>query len=223
MTQSEREQSIRALLPLVRQIARRVQHVTRAADLDDLVGDGSVGLIRAVDAFDASRGSTLDTYARKLIMGAMLNGMRRLDPVSERARRKMRRAEERRFALAQARGTLPSIAELERSDPALVRARVAAYRHAPLSLDAPLPPEVAAPADWSAEPAGKVAQRAGRRELLEAVALLPERQQRILELHYGREMPLRAISERMRVSPQRVSQLHLEALARLRGRMPAPP
>ncbi len=146
MTTDEREALIRELLPLVRQMARRVRRVAGAADLDDLIGDGSIGLIRAVDTFDETRGTTLDLYARRLISGAMLNGLRRLDPVSERVRRTIRRAEERRYALAQERGSLPALAEMERSDPGLQRARTAAHRQAALSLDVPCP--VAAMHSW---------------------------------------------------------------------------
>jgi RNA polymerase sigma factor for flagellar operon FliA len=216
MTAAEREAAIRDLFPLVRCIARRVLSVARAAELDDLVGDGSIGLIRAVDSFDPTRGTSLDIYARKLIAGAMLNGLRRLDPVSERVRRTIRRAEERRYTLAQELGTLPSLAELDRSDDALRRARVAAFRQAALSLDAPLPSERDALADWSGEPARAAAERAKQRELGAALGVLPERQRRILALHYGSELSLRAISARLAVSPQRVSQLHLSALQRLR-------
>ncbi|MGH7708308.1 MAG: sigma factor-like helix-turn-helix DNA-binding protein, partial [Vulcanimicrobiaceae bacterium] len=43
-----------------------------------------------------------------------------------------------------------------------------------------------------------------------------ERQRRILALHYDDELSLNAISRRLQISPQRVSQLHLSALARLR-------
>ncbi len=213
---SDREAEIRSLLPLVRQIARRVMRVVGAADLDDLVGDGSLGLIRAVDTFDATRGTSLDLYARKLIMGAMLNGLRRADPVSERVRRTLRRAETKRYELAQERGTLPSLCELERTDGALRRARTAAHRQAPLSLDAQLPGGHEAAVDWDAAPSLQAAQRAASRELEEAVALLPPRQRRILALHYSNDLTLHAISSRMNVSPQRVSQLHLTALQRLR-------
>ncbi len=222
MSGPERDARIRALFPLVRHIARRVHRVVGAAELDDLIGDGSVGLIRAVDGFDATRGSPLETYARRLILGAMLNGLRRRDPVSERSRRIVRRAEARRFALAQERGSLPPFGELERDDPALRRARIAAYRQAALSLDAPLPPGEPRPAAAGAEPAQEAVARAETRELHAAIALLPERQRRILTLHYGRDLSLHAIGERLRVSPQRVSQLHLAALAELRRTVAAP-
>jgi RNA polymerase sigma factor for flagellar operon FliA len=217
-----REERIARLLPLVRRIARRISLVARGADRDDLLGDGALGLIRAVDTYDPLRGATLEAYARKLIAGAMLNGLRKLDPVSERVRRTLRRAEERRFALAQERCTLPTLAELERGDPALRRARTAAHRQTPLSLDGPLPAGDDALLDRTHEPSAEAAARAASRRLREAIALLPERQRRILALHYGAEMSLHAIGSQMRVSPQRISQLHLGALGRLRKTVPAP-
>ncbi len=54
------------------------------------------------------------------------------------------------------------------------------------------------------------------------MALLSERQRRILALHYGESESLHAIGRKLAVSPQRVSQLHLSALARLRKALPAP-
>src|SRR5580693_4284505 len=86
----DRESRIRALFPVVKKIARRLRTLVPGSELDDLVGDGSIGLIRAVDNFDPNRGPSLEHYARRLILGAMLNGVRRMDPVSERARRATR-------------------------------------------------------------------------------------------------------------------------------------
>ncbi len=216
----ERELAIRRMLPLVRAMAKRLNRIVLAADPDDLVGDGSVGLIRAVDTFDPSRGTRLDVYARRLILGAMLNGLRRLDPVSERVRRKMRQAEYRRYAMAQRLGTMPSFGELERIDPALRVARVKAYRQSALSLDAPLPHEPNALLDAGGDPQAHLEVRATQDEVREALRSLPPRQRHVLELYYYGELSLRAIGTRLRVSPQRVSQLHLEALARLRGAIP---
>ena len=197
----EREAQVRRLFPLVRRVARRVAQLVRAADPDDLVGDGAIGLIRAVDTFDPARGTKLEVYARRLILGTMLNGLRRLDPVSERVRRRMREAERKRYELAQELGVLPAFCDLERDDPGLRTARIKAYRQSALSLDAPLPGEPNLLADFG-------------------VSRLPARQRHILELHYYGELSLHTIGKRMSVSPQRVSQLHLEALARLRRSMP---
>jgi RNA polymerase sigma factor for flagellar operon FliA len=218
-----REEQIEAFVPLVRTIARRLNRVLHSAELDDLIGDGCIGLIRAVDRFDPERGP-LETYARRLILGAMLNGVRRRDPVSERVRRAVRRAESRRLELAQTRMAMPASTELERDEPALRAARVAAHVQTPLSLEVPLPGGRDALADVSLDPARLTVERARRRVLGKAVALLPERQRHILALHYGdREVSLRAIGAHLQLSPQRISQLHLSALERLRRSLPAPP
>lgn len=216
MNVDEREATIRRLLPLVRAIARRVRRVVGLADLGDLVGDGSIGLIRAVDTFDATRGTSLERYARRLVVGAMLNGMRRRDPVSERVRRKLRRAENERYALAQVRGTLPTLGEMERRDASLRRARLAVHEQTAVSIDAPTAGGTSDLPRAQNDTAAAAIARVGRRDLAQAIALLPERQRRILALHYSNEMTLHAISTSMRVSPQRVSQLHLAALHALR-------
>jgi RNA polymerase sigma factor for flagellar operon FliA len=94
---ADRDEQIRGLMPMVKRMARRLKRLVPSFDLDDLVGDGSVGLIRAVDSFDPQRGPQLEDYARRLIVGAMLNGIRRMDPVSERARRIVRDGENQRY------------------------------------------------------------------------------------------------------------------------------
>jgi RNA polymerase sigma factor (sigma-70 family) len=99
-------------------------------------------------------------------------------------------------------------------------ARVKAYRQSALSLDAPLPSEPNVLADFEADPQAQLDRRTEAAELHDALARLPARQRHILELHYYGELSLHAIGKRMSVSPQRVSQLHLEALARLRRSMP---
>jgi RNA polymerase sigma factor (sigma-70 family) len=211
-----REDAIRRLLPLVRTIARRIVRLVPGTDLDDLTGDGCVGLIRAVDGFDPTLGASLEHYARRITLGAMLNGVRRLDPVSERVRRLVRIAERERYALALELGTMPPNAELERRHPNLARAQAEAYRGSPLSLDAPLPPEAGHAPHGGDDPADVVVAVAQRRRIRAAIDALPQRQRAIVLAHYFHERPLRALSDDMRVSPQRVSQLHLAAIERMR-------
>jgi RNA polymerase sigma factor (sigma-70 family) len=213
----ERELTIRRLLPLVRRIARRVVRLVPGSDIDDLIGDGCIGLLRAVDAYDATLGTTLEHYVRRVVLGAMLNGVRRLDPVSERVRRTVRLAERERYEIAATRGELPTMASLERERPALARARMHAHRGSPLSLDAPLPGEIAPPmAEALEDPAHVVIAHAERERVHDAIRALPPRQRALVVAHYFGERPLRALSDEMRVSPQRVSQLHLAAIVRMR-------
>ncbi|MBV9719513.1 MAG: sigma-70 family RNA polymerase sigma factor [Candidatus Eremiobacteraeota bacterium] len=214
---------MRTLLPLVRRAARRLKRLVPNLDLDDLVGDGSVGLIRAVDSFDPLRGPQLGEYARRLIVGAMLNGIRRMDPVSERARRIVRDGENQRYTLAAARGAVPSAREMEGRCPGYSRAIAAAYRGQPLSLDAPLPRGESLADDWNDDPARIVETRLDRARLAEMLATLPQRQRTLLSLHYFDETSLRSISKRLAISPQRASQLHTSALEKLKRQAHAPP
>ncbi|GAC1545685.1 MAG: hypothetical protein NVS2B17_28240 [Candidatus Velthaea sp.] len=213
---TDREAQIRHLLPLVKKIARRVARVVGGTDIDDLIGDGSVGLIRAVDSFDPSYGLTIEQYARRIVSGAMLNGVRRLDPVSERVRRTLRDAERERYAIASERGELPGIAEMERRIPALQRARAEAHRGTPLSIDAPLPSGEKLEIGAAADPQAILCASADRTRIHAAIAALPQRQRKLIVEHYFDDKSLRLLSGDMRVSPQRASQLHLLAIRRLR-------
>lgn len=212
----DREALIRRYFPLVKRIARRIHRLVPSVDVDDLVGDGSIGLIRAVDHFDPQRGPTLEHYAKQLIVGAMLNGIRRMDPVSERARRALRDGETARYRIAVERGSVPGNVEMEQLRPGFARATLAAHRGVPLSIDAPLPEGEYLPSDWSNDPASVVIEREHSFELRALVDRLSPRQRDLVRAHYFAEHSLRDIGKRMRVSPQRASQLHIAAIAKLR-------
>ncbi len=220
---AQREERIRELMPLTRKLARRLKRLVPNFDVDDLVGDGCVGLIRAVDSFDPGRGPRLDEYARRLIVGSMLNGIRRMDPVSERARRIVRDGENRRYAIAAERGEVPSAAEMEQRCPGYRRAVAAAYRGQPLSLDAPLPIGEALSGDWGEDPARIVAQRSESEHLDALLSGLPPRQRQVVVMHYFGGKSLRTVGKQLAISPQRASQLHISAIAALKRHAHAAP
>ncbi|BDE07713.1 RNA polymerase sigma factor [Vulcanimicrobium alpinum] len=217
MNGDEREARIRELLPLVKQLARRVHRMIPTADLDDLIGDGSVGLIRAIDAFDPSFGVPPAAYARKVVLGAILNGVRRMDRVPERTRRVLRTADAARFALAQQLGVLPTHHEMEARIPGLAQARASALRATPLSLDASLPPGEHLEPDSAADPQLVYEVRGERARVRAAIGGLSARQRRVIVAYYFQERSLRRLHAEMGISPQRVSQLHLSAMRRLRA------
>lgn len=217
----DREARIRALLPMVRSIARRVHRMVPSCELDDLIGDGCVGLIRAVDGFDPGRGVPLEQYARRLVLGAVLNGVRRDDPVPERMRRTLRVADRARYALAQELGTLPTPGAMERVMPPVAPARTEAHRRNALSLDTTLPRGERLQLDHSGDPQEIAIARLERECMRRAIATLPQRQRSIVMAHYFGEQPLRAMVGPLNVSPQRVSQLHLLALRRLHAELSA--
>jgi len=216
VTVTQREALIRSFFPLVRSIARRIQRMVPGSDLDDLIGDGCVGLIRAVDSFDPARGPAMQSYVSRVVAGTMLNGLRRLDPVSERVRREVRDAERERYELAVEDGNLPTQNEMEARRPALRRAALHAYRYTPLSLDSPLPVDESLAGDWTEDPALLAGERLGRAHIRGALMTLTKRQRSVVALYYFFDKSLYEIGRTLAISPQRASQLHVAALRNLR-------
>src|SRR5690348_15776632 len=80
ISDAERERLILEHLPQVRLIARRIQErLPENISLEDLVSTGVLGLIAAIDNFDASHHVKLKTYAEYKIRGAILDSLRGLD------------------------------------------------------------------------------------------------------------------------------------------------
>ncbi len=71
----DRNKIVEFNLPLVRQVANRLRPHT-AVPFDDLVQQGSIGLIRAVEAFDPAQGTSLSSFAVPFIRGAMQHHLR---------------------------------------------------------------------------------------------------------------------------------------------------
>src|SRR5450631_4927426 len=90
----QREQLILQHLPQVRLIARRIQErLPDSISLDDLVSNGVIGLIAAIDNFDPAHNVKLKTYAEYKIRGAILDSLRGLDWAPRQRRRQAKHIE----------------------------------------------------------------------------------------------------------------------------------
>lgn len=217
-----------AALPLVRRIAGCIlRRLPAYFTIDDLVGDGSVGLLRAVDRYDPTVGSTFEHWVGRIVRGAIFNGLRRMDFVPERVRRDARILEASRWRITQGRGISPSDDEaaesagLDRKQLAAVK--LALRRSSAHSIDIPvpnsddtqllrdkLPASGGDPATWIERHA--LCMAVGR-----AVSALPARERLIVASFYAGNVSLRQIGDRLGISKQRVSQLHGRALVGLRA------
>lgn len=225
---ADRAELCEAALPLVRKIAGCVlRRLPSYFTIDDLIGDGSVGLLRAVDRFDPSQGTAFEHWAGRIVRGAIFNGLRRMDFVPERVRRDARTLENARWCIAARRGSSPSDHEAAHDaglGPKQLQAiRVALRRSTPHSLDIPAPntedmqplrDKLPAPDD---DPSAAIERLSVRQAVGRAVAKLPARERLILSSFYGGNISLRQIGDRLGISKQRVSQLHGRALVGLRA------
>ncbi|HLJ84897.1 MAG TPA: sigma-70 family RNA polymerase sigma factor [Candidatus Eremiobacteraceae bacterium] len=226
--QSDRSLACEAALPMVRRIASGVlRRLPSYFVSDDLIGDGCVGLLRALDSFDPAYGVSFDAWASRIIRGAMFNGLRRMDAIPERTRRDARMLDAARWNLAQTKGAAPddhaAAAGAGLNAEKLGAVQLALLRATPVSLDAAMPgsqcgttvgERVAAATD---DPADVAARRDIERAVGAAVKALSPREQVIIGAAYAGLSTFREIGGRLGISKQRVSQIHSRTLTGLRS------
>jgi RNA polymerase sigma factor for flagellar operon FliA len=82
-SRSCRDRLIDEYLPLVRRIAFKLHtRLPASVQVDDLIQNGTIGLISAVESFEPSRGFAFPTFAGRRIFGAMIDGLRELSDCS---------------------------------------------------------------------------------------------------------------------------------------------
>ncbi len=112
-----REQLLVHYLPLVKGTVRQLMTnmgiiLPPHLEYEDLLGHGVIGLMKALDRFEPSRGAKFETYARLRIRGETVDAMRSMDFGSRRSRRKVKDIRERRRQMEQKLGRPPSDREL---------------------------------------------------------------------------------------------------------------
>ena len=107
--QINKDQLIQRFAPLVKRIAYHLMaRLPSSVQVDDLVQNGLMGLLDAINRFEAGMGAQFETYAAQRIRGAMLDGLRENDWLPRSLRRDFRRIEEAIAQLEQQYGRAPS-------------------------------------------------------------------------------------------------------------------
>ena len=226
MTEDERERLILEHLPQVRLIARKIhERVPSSVAFDDLLSAGVIGLIQAIDNFDAAQGVKLRTYAEFRIRGAILDSLREGD-WAPRMKRKL--ARELEAAVTRAEQTLGRAPE-ESEIAAQLGIPVEEYRDK-LNEVAALDigelqyarndqesPGLLRYAVSSEESPAVTLERAELEKLIaSAIDRIPGPERTVLSLYFFEELTLREIAEVMGIHLSRVSQIKSQAILRLR-------
>lgn len=204
-----------------------VRKLRQGTEVDDLISDGMVGLVKAIDAFEPERGFQFSTYATQVVRGSILNGLRRLEWIPERTAQKVRHYRKAVETLSQVSGRKPTeedIAEhLGKSAKEVYDLIAELGSMYLLSLDTPLGTDDSGASMGDlvedtgfVSPDAEIEYEEERDALRGSLERLDERDRDIIESHYFHGETFESISTRLGVSKQRVSQLHLRAVRNMR-------
>jgi len=226
-----RQEVIHRYIHLVKYVAGRISvNLPPNVELNDLINDGVVGLIDAIEKYDDDRGVKFETYAITRIHGAIIDALRALDWVPRAVRQRAREIERSQQELETELGRLPSDDELaQRLD--LPRREFDALQQkirgtSLLSLEERLPsdrgndlPLLDTLRSGDADLGDDVEQREVRFELLRGVDALSHQERTVIRLYYFEGQTLKDIKAVLGVSESRVSQIHAQAVIHLRQRL----
>lgn len=230
---ADREELILEHLPQVKMIASRIHdRLPESVCLDDLISAGVLGLIDAVDHFDASLNLKLKTYAEHKIRGAILDSLRSLDwaPRNKRKKAKMIEAaitkQESKLHRSPTEEEVAKQLEISLEEYRRWLVETRAVNLAPME-QGPTGDNEGSDVlrfvsgdddDWPT----KQFERAELRTLVaRTVGGLPDVERTIITLYYGKELTLREIAKVVSLHETRVSQLKTQAILRLRSALRA--
>lgn len=228
-SQEERDRLVEQFLPLVRYVVARLPVTMPATlDRDDFYSVGIMGLIHAASTYDPSRGASFKTFAYTAIRGAILDEIRKHDPVPRNRRDRLRKLDAVAGRLRADLGRAPTLeeiaAEMGITADELDGDLLALHTCRTLSLDESLFGDgqmgdslQSVLAAGTAPDPGDSAERHEDGDLLaKAISELPEVDRHVLVLYYFEDLYLKEIGRILGVSESRVSQILSRATARLR-------
>ncbi|CFQ52730.1 flagellar biosynthesis sigma factor [Yersinia frederiksenii] len=216
-------------VPLVRHEALRLQvRLPASVELDDLLQAGGIGLLNAVERYDALQGTAFTTYAVQRIRGAMLDELRSRDWAPRSVRRNAREVASAMQKVEQRLGRPATEQEVAQ----ILEIDLAEYRQILLDTNNS---QLFSYDEWreehgesvepllegheDANPLQHLLEGNLRQRVIEAIEALPEREKMVLTLYYQEELNLKEIGAVLEVGESRVSQLHSQAIKRLRARL----
>ncbi|MCB5227781.1 RNA polymerase sigma factor FliA [Alishewanella sp. 16-MA] len=223
------QQLVERQAPLVKRIAYHLlARLPASVQVDDLIQSGMIGLIEAAKNFDGSKGASFETFAGIRIRGAMLDEIRRGDWTPRSVHRNSRLIADTIAELEAELGR--DVKDYEVAEKLAIS--LDEYHHMLSDVssgriigieDLGISEDVLVTADDSDTDQlyQHQANSAFNDALAKTISSLPEREALVLSLYYNEELNLKEIGAVLDVSESRISQIHSQALVRLKGRMQA--
>lgn len=218
---AQQEKIVKHYSPRIRYIAMRLKvKLPKTVELGELISAGTLGLMEALGKFRPQYGILFESYAENRIRGAMLDELRRMDWFPRSLRQKLKIIEESMLAFEHEHGRAATEEELQKKtglELEDVRKGLQALQNQFwVSLDVIQDTVSQDSADKSDEPYAHTAKAELAARLVPLLETLTDREKLVLSLYYADECNMREAAAVLGITEGRVSQLHSQALARLK-------
>lgn len=234
LSQSQKDVLVKEYAPLIRFIAQKIAvRLPSNIELDDLISAGVIGLMDAIDKYDPSRDNKFKTYAEFRIRGAILDELRAQDWVPRSIRDKAKLLDKTMVQLEADLGRSPTDEEISRAlNISVEEFHGLVNQVRPVSLLSIDDAQTFSNTDKKSilnllegsklnNPYNQLNLKSVKEFVARGIEELPERQRLVLSLYYYEDLNLKEIGQVLRVTESRVSQLHAQAVQRLRARLQA--
>lgn len=215
---------------LVKKLAYQLKaKLPPSVELDDLIQAGMMGLLDAINRYEDTHGAVFETYAAQRIRGSMLDELRSADWLPRSVRKNMRDVEVAISQLEQELGKPPTESDVAKKLQLTLEnyyvmlgdcsGHQLVYYEDFHDADQGEHFLDRFQTDYSNDPIKSLLETDFRDALIHAIDALPEREKILMGLYYEQELNLKEIGAVMNVSESRISQLHSQAVARLRANL----
>ena len=232
LTAHQKDKLIMEYAPLIKFIAQKIAvRLPANIELDDLISSGVIGLMDAIEKYDPTRDNKFKTYAEFRIRGSILDELRAQDWVPRSVRDKSKMLDRALIELEAQLGRNATDEEIaSRLGVSMDDFHDLLNQVKPVSLLSIDDSATFSNVDKKSilnllescklsNPFNQLNMKSVKEIVATAIEDLPERQRLVLSLYYYEDLNLKEIGRVLRVTESRVSQLHAQAIARLRAKL----
>jgi RNA polymerase sigma factor for flagellar operon FliA len=216
------DEAIKQYTPLVKKIAYQiVSRLSANVEVDDLIQEGMTGLLDALKRYKPQPNLSFEVYAKTRIRGAIYDSCRQNDVLPRHQRDQLSALERATRSLEQKLGRAPDEEEIATEAGLSLDEYFAAMGNMVNLMPLDELPENLMPADGNQDPMQNVTMKQLGLQIEHALRILPKKEQLIMSLHYQEELAFKDIAQVLQLTPGRVSQLHSQAMVRIRAHLTA--
>lgn len=209
---------------LVRACAMSMRNMyVKYGDTDDVINEGVIALMDAIEGFDPSRGAKFETYASLKIRGAIIDYIRKQDWIPRNVRKFARTLDKANGMLYNLNGRVPTTSELAEhlgmEEDKLLKQMAECSCTITLSFEELLYEDNIDEPAAEEQADNSLLREELSREIESAVGGLRDKERQVITLYYYKNMKYSDIAKALGVSESRVCQIHTKAVLQLKAKL----